>query len=157
MNSIKLFILAIVVFVTATAGKVALQSDGECDATGMKNQAKGLLDNDFKYDSSKITRFAYKDKDQLKEIEVPLFIGEKYKFIFNTAVPENVVISIYDKPSTAKKRKLLYTNKEELKGNKKIYTWEPQKSRKMYVNFEIPKSQNVDSRGCIVFLLGYKI
>lgn len=157
MKTLKVIVLSLLVFVTGTAGKLLVQTTQECDATAMKNKAKTLLDNDFKYDSAKITRFAYKDKEQVKEIEVPLFIGEKYKFIFNTEVPENIIISIYDKPLTAKKRKLLYTNKEQAVPGSKTYTWEPQKSRKMYVNIEIPKSANVDTRGCVVFLLGYKI
>ena len=138
----------------------ALSSYGQenmCDAKALKDEIKGKLKPGYKYDSSKITRIAFKNEEQGKEIEVPLFIGEKYKFIFNTkAVSEPVEIAIYNKPAGSKRRKELYSNKKEMKDGSKIFTWEPDKSRKMYINYKIPPSKDED-RGCIVFLLGYKL
>lgn len=143
------FFLAGILYVNA--------QDNTCDAKALKEEVKEKLKPGYKYDSSKITRIAFKNEEQAKEIEVPLFIGEKYKFIFNTkAIPAPVVITIYNKPVGSKKRKELYSNKKAMKSGEKIFTWEPEKSRKMYINYTIPASSSQD-RGCVVFLLGYKL
>ena len=129
-----------------------------CPATELKSKIKPLLKPDYKYDSSKITRITYKAEKQLKEIEIPLFIGEKYKFIFNTAeLPEDVVINVYNKKAGKKNRDLLYSNKEEMEknGNQEIFTFTPDRSRTMYINYEIPSTSTM-KQGCVVFLLGYR-
>ena len=134
----------------------AIQVSEECDATALKAELKRELRPDYKYDSSKTSLFSYKSKIQVKEIEVPLFMGEKYKFLFNTAgLQKDVKVEIFNKPAGHKKRKLLYTlNKKE---GKNIYTYEPQRSRKMYINYTIPQSSEAELKGCIAFVLGYQL
>jgi hypothetical protein len=149
-----LFLLAGIIS-TAT-----IQITEECDATALKKELKRELRPEYKYDSSKISRFTYKDKTQVKEIEVPLFMGEKYRFLFNTAgFSQNVKVEIYNKKIGHKKRKLLYEI-EPIDG-KHIYIFEPKKSRKMYINYTIPKAEVVDGeepmKGCAIFLLGYRL
>jgi hypothetical protein len=150
-------IIAISILLLSTS---AIQEVLQCDATALKKELKVKLKPDYKYDSSKTTRFTYKTKTQVKEIEVPLFMGEKYRFIFNTAgIPEDITMEIYNKPLGHKKRKLLYSI--EHSETEHIYTFEPEKSRKMYITYSIPKVEVVDAkepmRGCAIFLLGYKI
>ena len=52
-----------------------------CNAKELKEKAKNVLEP-YKYDSSELTRILYKNKETLKEVEVPLFIGEKYRIVF---------------------------------------------------------------------------
>ena len=87
----------------------AIEVSEACDFTALKKELKNELKPDFKYDSSKITRFTYKGKTQQKETEVPQFMGEKYKFLFNTScLPVDVKVEVYSKPIGHKKRTLLY-------------------------------------------------
>ncbi|MBL4594413.1 MAG: hypothetical protein JKX68_11450 [Flavobacteriales bacterium] len=145
--------LSISILILTTA---AIQVVQECDATALKKELKRELRPDYKYDSSKTSRFTYKTKVQVKEIEVPLFMGEKYRFLFNTAgLSKDIKVEIYSKRIGHKKRKLLY--EIEQKENQHIYVFEPTKSRKMYINYTIPESAEVEQKGCMIFVLGYKL
>jgi len=134
----------------------AFQVAEECDSRALKLELKKLLKPDFKYDSSKTSRFTYKNKKQLKEIEIPLYMGEKYRFLFNTAgLSKNIKIEVFSKKIGHKKRKLLYELKPE--EGKHIYSFEPSKSRKMYLDYTIPAVEEKELRGCVIFLVGYKV
>ena len=156
---IKYLSIILIIGIFSTA---AIQISEECDATALKKELKRELRPDYKYDSSKTSRFTYKNKTQLKEIEVPLFAGEKYRFLFNTSgLPQDIKVEIYNKPKDHKKRKLLYSL--EQKEGIYIYAYEPSKSRKMYINYTIPVSASSAAtaedamRGCMIFVLGYKL
>lgn len=119
---------------------------------------KEKLKPDYKYDSSKSTKFVYKTKPQRKEIEIPLYRGEKYRFLFHTGglSRQDVKIEIYDKPTESKKRTLLY----ELipKNGQEIFIFEPEKSRKMYLNYTIPEvAEPTEQQDCIAMVLGYQL
>ena len=134
----------------------AVQVADLCDATALKAELKRELRPDYRYDSSKTSRFKYISKTQVKEIEVPLFMGEKYRFLFNTkGLPKDITIEIYNKPNGNSKRKLLY--QLEQKEDQFIYAFEPEKSRKMYINYTIPAHVNSELNGCVIFVLGYKL
>ena len=77
--------------------------------------------------------------------------------MFNTeGLKGDVKIEIYSKPFGHKKRKLLYSL--EQKEGQNIYTFEPQKSRKMYINYTIPKVEETTTvRECIILVVGYKL
>ncbi len=152
----KTFISLFLTFTLIVGSSKALQSTFVCPSTDLKNEIKPNLKPDYKYDSSKITRIKANGDSTTKEVEVPLFIGEKYKFIFNTAqLQEDVVISVYNKKAGKQKRTLLYSNKDDKSGDKTTFEWEPEKSKTMYINYEVPKGTTGD--GCVVFLLGYRI
>jgi hypothetical protein len=153
---LRLPLISFFLIITFILSVSAIQINEECDAIALKAELKRELRPDFKYDSSKSTRFTYKNKKQVKEIEVPLFMGERYRFLFNTyGLPKNVEIEIYNKKSDNKKRKLLYSL--EPKEGQYIYSFEPDKSRKMYVNYTIPETKEVELKGCIIFVLGYNL
>ncbi|MDG1476051.1 MAG: hypothetical protein P8Q14_02795, partial [Vicingaceae bacterium] len=134
---------------------VSFQSNQGCDATALKNELKPGLKPGYKYDSSKTSSFTYNKKAQGREIEVPLFMGEEYLFLFNTnGLSEDIKIEIYSEKIGHKKRKLLY-NLEKEEG-KSIYSFKPTKSRKMYVNYTIPGVEESGLRGCMVFVVGYQ-
>ena len=148
-------LLSIIIITTST---IVEENNVECDATALKLELKKKLKPDYKYDSSKTSRFTYKNKVQVKEFEVPLFMGEKYRFLFNSAgLPKNIKIEIFNKKIGNKKRKLLYTV-DNKKTKQHIYIFEPEKSRKMFVNYTIPAAVEEESiiKGCVIFLVGYK-
>jgi len=133
---------------------VSFQTNYGCDVTGLKAELKPELQPGFKYDSSKTSQFTYGEKKQGREIEVPLFMGEDYIFLFNLkGLPEAIKVEIYSERIGHKKRKLLYTLNQ--KTGTEIYSFKPEKSRKMYVNYTIPGTEKKDLNGCMVFILGY--
>lgn len=151
----KIFqILFVLLFVFTTAFQIV----EECDTMALKKELKAKLKPDYKYDSSKTTKFYYKTKPQQKEIEIPLYRGEKYRFLFNLSglSRSDVKVQIFNKPFGHKKRELLYDLKPEV--GKRIYTFEPEKSRKMYISYTIPNvDEATEFKDCLVFVLGYKL
>jgi len=134
---------------------VSFTIDQDCDPTALKTELKPGLKPGYKYDSAKTSKFIYNKNAQGREIEVPLFMGEDYIFLFNTnGLPEDIKVEIYSEKIGHKKRKLLF-NLEQIE-NEHIYSFKPIKSRKMYVNYTIPSVEKEGLRGCMVFLVGYK-
>jgi hypothetical protein len=132
-----------------------LQDDGpvDCDPKGLKDKAKSQLDP-YEYDSGKITKLKYSGKDQVKEIEIPMFVGEKYKLAFNLqALKKNLEVCIYNKDKDSKNRKLLFTNKDK---PEKEFSFEISRMRHVYIDYNIPAGTNGEDLGCAVFVLGYK-
>src|SRR4051812_24848028 len=92
----------------------AFQSgDVPCDHRSLKEKAKKILEP-YKYDVAKVTTIVFAKDTTRKEIEVPLFIGEKYRLVFNAeALPKNVTINLFNRDKDSKKRKLLFSSKQE--------------------------------------------
>jgi hypothetical protein len=129
--------------------------EGSCDQKALKDKAKKLLEP-YKYDLAKVTRIVYKDKPTMKEIEVPLFIGEKYRLVFNTeALPKNVVINCYNRDKESTKRKLMFSSKDA-GADKKEFSFEYSFANKIFIDYDIPPGDSTASGGCLVFMLGYK-
>lgn len=134
----------------------AFQSgDAPCDQKALKDKAKKLLEP-YKYDVAKVTRIMYKDKPTMKEIEVPLFIGEKYRLVFNTeALPKQVIINLYNRDKDSKKRKLMFSSKDA-GADKKEFSFDYSFASKIFVDYDIPAGDSTAKSGCVVFMLGYK-
>ena|ERR1700739_4494121 len=134
----------------------AFQASAPCDGKTLKENAKKQFGEGYTYDMSKLTQIQYKTKPSLKELEVPLFIGEKYKLVFNTeAMPKPIVISVYNRDKESKKRKLLFTTKDA-PADKKQFVFDLSVARKAFIDYEIPAGDSTASGGCLVFMLGYK-
>jgi hypothetical protein len=154
MNKIGIYITLATILVISTATIVKT----DCDVKVLKNELSKELRPDFKYDSSNISKFSLTTETQEKEIKVPLFSGEKYKMLFNTAaLPSNFEIQIFDKPKTASNRKLLFSVKDSEELTEHTFSYEPKKPRTMYVNYILPASEEEGIYGCAVFLMGYKV
>lgn len=126
-----------------------------CNAKELKEKAKELLEP-YKYDSSELTRIMYKKKESVKEVEVPLFIGEKYRIAFELeALPKQVEVRIYNKDKESKNRKLLFSSKDAAADKKEFY-FEVAKARHIYVDYIIPPTEEGSYSGCAVFMVGYK-
>jgi len=149
MKKVTAYLLIVLTFTL-----VSFQTEQNCDDTALKEELKPGLNPDYKYDSSKTSKFTYNKKAQGREIEVPLFMGEDYIFLFNTnGLPKDIKIEIYSEKIGHKKRKLLYNLEQKYSQN--IYSFKPTKSRKMYVNYTIPEVEE-ELTGCMVFILGYQ-
>ena len=126
-----------------------------CNAKELKEKAKNVLEP-YKYDSSELTRILYKNKETLKEVEVPLFIGEKYRIVFELeALPKQIEVQIYNKDKDSKSRKLLFSSKE-LGADKNEFQFEVSKMRHIFVDYVIPPTETGSYSGCAVFMVGYK-
>ena len=126
-----------------------------CNAKELKDKASLLLDP-YKYDSSELTKIIYKTKESVKEVEVPLFIGEKYRFVFELeALPKHVEVQIYNKDKDAKNRKLLFSSKDM--GDKKEFEFDVTRVRTVYIDYIIPVAEEGAQTGCAVFMLGYRL
>lgn len=129
--------------------------EAPCDQKTLKDHAKHTLEP-YKYDVAKVTRIVYKDQPSFKEIEVPLFIGEKYRLVFNLeALPKNVVINLYNREHDNKKRKLIYSSKDGA-ADKKEFWFDYSFANKIFIDYDIPAGDSSATGGCLVFMLGYK-
>lgn len=147
---IKPLVSIVIVFVL-----MAFQTgDVLCNSKELKEKAKLALEP-YKYDSSELTRIVYKTKETVKEVEVPLFIGEKYRMVFELeALPKQVEVQIYNKDKESKNRKLLFSSKDM--GDKKEFQFEVSKVRHVYVDYIVPPTETGSYSGCAVFMVGYK-
>ena len=132
------------------------QAMDNCDRKGLTESCKKKLDV-FKYDSQKFSKINFLERDQKLEVEVPVFIGEKYRMVFNTsALPKDVVISVYTKDKESKKREAIYTTKDAPAGTKE-FVFDAPHVRNMYVDYDVPMDgSNPKLSGCVVFMVGYK-
>ncbi len=110
----------------------------------------------YYYDLSEVTEIKYKGSEyMINDLEVTLYFGEKYRFVFNTEnLSENVIIEVYNRKYNSEKKELVFTNRNNL--NKRIYVFEPKKSKTLYINYIVPAG-TVGDMGCVAFVLGYEI
>lgn len=126
-----------------------------CNVKALKEKAENLLDP-YKYDSSELTKIIYKKLESVKEVEVPLFIGEKYKVVFVTeALPKAVEIQIYNKDKESKNRKLLFSSKDA-GADKKDISFDISMARHIFIDYVVPPVEIGSYSGCVVFAVGYK-
>jgi hypothetical protein len=150
MKKIALALLSIVAIITMSSAII----DTSCESKSLKKEGVAEL-NPFYYSASKVTEIDFDYKSSRREIEVPLFKGERYKMVFNKkGLPKDVVVEIFDKDKTHTNRKAVFTSE----GNSaQILSYSPEKSKNMYVNYTIPKADGVTESGCMVFVLGYQL
>lgn len=137
----------------SASGKISY--NGELCNKVTKQKVKKEL-NPYNYSSMKTMSVFTSDKqDYNKEIMVPLFSGEKYRFVFSIeGINEDLDIEIFDKPKGEKRRKLVYST-ESVGAGQSIYLFQPKKSQPLYVNFHFKKSETI-KEGCVMMMLGYK-
>jgi len=148
----KLF-LAGVIGLVFVYGFTTIQTPDNCDKKGLTNSCKKKMES-YKYDSQKFTKITYTKKAQQMEIEVPVFVGEKYRMVINTSsLPKPVKINIYTKDKEAKKREPIFTGK----AGETEMVFDVPRVRKLYLDYDVPAdSSNSKMSGCVVFMVGYK-
>src|SRR5688500_16759961 len=93
-------------------GFTTIQTADNCDKKTLTAACKKKLEP-YKYDSQKFTKINYTKKAQQLEVEVPVFIGEKYRLVFNTSgLPKPIRVSVYTKDKESKKREAIFSNKD---------------------------------------------
>jgi hypothetical protein len=137
-------------------GFTTIQTTDNCDKKTLTASCKKKMEP-FKYDSQKFTKVMYQKKTQQLEIEVPVFIGEKYRLVFNTSsLPKPVQVNVYTKDKESKKREAIYSSKT-LKAGENEIVFDAPRVRKLYVDYDVPAdSTNQKLSGCVVFMVGYK-
>ena len=142
-----------IISLIAMYGFTTIQQTLEVDKKALSASCKKKIEP-YKYDSQKFTKINFTKKAQQLEVEVPVFIGEKYRLVFNTSsLPKPIKISVYTKDKTTQKREPIFTSKP---GEKEIIFDVP-RVRKMYVDYDVPiDSTGSDASGIVVFMMGYK-
>ena len=137
-------------------GFTTIQTADNCDKKAMTASCKKKLDT-FKYDSQKFTKINFTKKVQQLEVEVPIFIGEKYRLVFNTSgLPKGIKINVFTKDKDSKKRESIYDNKAA-KAGEDVLVFDAPRARKMFVDYDVPTdSTNAKLTGCMIFMVGYK-
>jgi len=136
------------------AVQTSIEMENLCKSKEAMQSSKNSL-KPFNYDLSEVTEISFSDQPQIREVEVPLFFGEKYRFVFNMeGLAQRVDIEVYNKKSGAKNRELLFSSKDKQDINLVVY--EPTRSRKMYVNYVIPSAAGKPTKGCAVMVVGYE-
>ncbi|MDB4534602.1 hypothetical protein N9242_07005 [Vicingaceae bacterium] len=135
----------------------AIQAQNDCDVRALKNELLKELRPDYKYDSFKATRFLYKNEVQTLEIAAPLFKDQSFRFLLNTAgLSKDIEIKFYDKKQGSKNRKELHAIKDTQDDGKNVYIFEPQVSKKVFLNYIIPRTTEQNVVGCMICVIGYK-
>jgi hypothetical protein len=144
----------LVSFMFFNYGFKAIQNADNCDKKGLTENCKKKLDT-YKYDSQKFSKINFLDREQTLEVEVPVFLGEKYRLVFNTSsLPKSVVISVYTKDKENKKRQPIYSTKDQPAGTTE-FVFDAPRVRNMYIDYNVPVD-NSKLSGCLVFMVGYQ-
>ncbi len=112
----------------------------------------------YKYDSQKFTRINYTKKQQQLEVEVPVFVGEKYRVVFNLSAmpPAPIGINIYTKSKESGKREPIFSNKD-IPADTKELVFDAPRLRKLFIDYDVPAdSTDAKLSGYIIFMVGYK-
>ncbi len=112
----------------------------------------------YKYCNSKTTILTFRKYPQRHQVVVPIFYEEEHLLVFNTeGLEQDVIIKVYDKPVTNKKRKLIF---EGTRGEKITLLELPKdfKGNKLFIDYIIPAydgEEGTTSKGCVVFMMGF--
>lgn len=133
------------------------QSSLSCDKAALTAACKKKMEP-YKYDNQKFTKVTYKSKPQELEIEAPVFIGEKYRIVFNTsALTKAITINVYTKGKENEKRQPIYSVKT-VKSGENIFSFDAPRTRKMFINYSIPASSDTTTVSeCVVYMMGYDL
>lgn len=150
----SLFLLGFFVLTFAgIAPKEGSSSNSNCEVKALKKEGISKL-SPYYYSSSKVTSISFADTVQFREIEVPLFRGEKYRMVFNSkALPKGITIEVFDKDRSSSARKPLFSTTSS---DENIAIYEPEKAKRHYVRYSIPAGSNIEN-SCMVFVLGYQL
>ncbi len=151
----KIFLIGLV-SLAVVYGFTVIQTTDNCDKKTLTASCKKQL-GDFKYDSQKFTKINYTKKAQQLEVEVPVFIGEKYRLVFNTSgLPKPLLVSVFTKDKESTKREAIYSTKDAKSGETE-FIFDAPRARKMFVDYDVPADTSSQKlSGCLVFMVGYK-
>jgi len=151
----KIIYISALVGLIVSYGFTAIQTADNCDKKALSEACKKKLE-DYKYDSQKYSKINFTDRNVQMEVELPVFIGEKYRLIFNTSsLPKPILITVYSKSKESTKRVPLYTTKDAAAGTTE-FVFDAPRVRNMYIDYDVPKEDKDKLSGCVIFMVGYK-
>lgn len=149
-------------FFTMLASACIGQAYEYCDTKTLKDSCKNYINAPYHYDASNTILVTLEKKSQMKEVEIPMFLGETYKIIFNTyGLPGGVEIHVYNKDADHENRKELFSCNSSDPA-KKIYIYDTEHFHsKLYIDYVIPPTHNTGDnaplvQGCSMMVVAYK-
>jgi len=127
----------------------------ECDAEEALSACKKKLPP-FYFQDRKTVTFDYNTDSQTKEYDIQLFDGEEYRFVLNRTYAPGVEFEVYNKSKDSKKRKLLYSSKDD-KNKGSLLMFEPVTIPHIYVDVIIPGGVSDREQGCVTMMVGYEL
>ena len=109
----------------------------------------------FEYDSFVTNEFQYQSKKQIIDMEFTALSGLEYKLIFCTSnIPQPLGITIYDKPKSNPKRKIIHYDESSKDGY--LCNFKAYKTGTFYIEYEVPvaDAKNLNAKGCVLMLIG---
>lgn len=156
----KTFVLSFIGLLFAYAF-TPIQTNDNVDKNALTTSCRKKMEP-YKYDSQKFTRINFTKKSQQLEVEVPVFVGEKYRLVFNTtAMPESpaIGINVYTKSKDQGKREAIFSNKDIPAGTKEL-VFDAPRLRKLFIDYDVPATDSTAAdqklSGYILFMVGYK-
>jgi hypothetical protein len=128
--------------------------NAQCKAKELVKKWKGDL-SPYGYDSFIVDDFQYKNEKQVLDMEFTCMGGLDYKLIFCTNnLPQPLGITIYDKPRTDKKRKIVYFDESSKDGF--LCSFRADKTGTYYIEYEVPvaNQMSLNAKGCVLMLIG---
>ncbi len=143
---------------TVLAGTLLfLNSDlsAQCKVKPIVKQCMPALDP-YQYDSYAVKEIVYGAKTKKEVIEFSVYSGEEYKLVFGkTVLPQEIGITIYDKPVSSKNKKIIFFD-ESGKKDDFVCNFQPTTTGTYYIEYEIPAATAPNQKGCFVVLIGIK-
>lgn len=153
----KVFYISLIGFILCSSFSPIQEPNGGVDKTKLTADCIAKMEP-YKYDSQKFTKINFTKNSQLLEIEVPVFIGEKYRIVFNTnaLLPNKININIYTKSKSSSKREAIYTANGD-SSNTGEFVFDVPRVRKLFIDYEVPPNATVNTEsGYILMMVGYK-
>lgn len=158
----------VAIFILAICGLFAKGQNTDCNVNVLKDTCKFYFNlpeyggEAFHYDCANKMSVNFIRKEQVREIQIPIFSGENYLFIFNTYdLAPGVKIDVWSKPIQDEKRENLFSVKssDAVKVNRFI----PKKKLRdrIYIDYTIDAHANVpdsapENGGCGMIVVGFK-
>ena len=145
----KIAKILIILFLAACSSAQA-----QCKAKDLVKKWKGDM-APFEYDSFVTDEFQYKNQKQIIDMEFTALAGLQYKLIFCTSnIPQPLGITIYDKPKSNPKRKIIHYDESSKDGY--LCDFKALKTGTFYIEYEVPvgEQRNLNTKCCVLMLIG---
>ena len=133
---------------------ISMTGNAQCKAKELSKKWKNDL-SPFGYDSFIVDDFQYKSAKQILDMEFTALSGLDYKLIFCTNnIPQPLGITIYDKPKTSPKRKIIHFDESSKDGF--LCSFRADKTGTYYIEYEVPvgNQMSLNSKGCVMMIIG---
>lgn len=129
-------------------------STAQCNAKQIVNECKPNIDP-YQYDSYTKNQLVFDTtKSTTVEVEFTAFQGQEYKLVFRASqFNSDLTLNIYDKKLGSKSRRKVCDSEN---GIGKYWSFAPLKAGTYYIDYNLPKSTEVNKTACVVMLIGYK-